>query len=257
MKAGGSERKMENDNFWDWDNGEGRRVSSVYQDAESQTDIQQNIDVPNVEGQNAEAQKTELQTTQNSEDERNQMQTDFVLVDVVQPEVSNTQQQPEQTDCQQDNYWQTDFHSMMPVQNTQQNQEKRQQKTNYGKTANYSSQFASNDISENKVSAIAAYLLGPIGIIIALLIARDSAYTAFHVRQALKITISSVILEIAAVIFALFGMIPFVGIIFKLALILVCAAWIGILVLRLIAVAQVCEGEAREPAIIGNIKCFQ
>ena len=100
-------------------------------------------------------------------------------------------------------------------------------------------------------------MLGPVGIIIALLIARDSAYTAFHVRQALKLTISSVILEIAAAVFVLFGLIPFMGIIFKLVLVLICAAWIGVLVLRLIAVAQVCDGEAREPAIIGKLNCFQ
>lgn len=103
---------------------------------------------------------------------------------------------------------------------------------------------------------MAAYLLGPIGIIIALLIARDSAYTAFHVRQALKLTICSVVLELMAAVLALFGMIPFVGIIFKLVLAILCVIWLGILVLRLIAIAQVCDGEAREPAVIGKMNCF-
>lgn len=103
---------------------------------------------------------------------------------------------------------------------------------------------------------MAAYLLGPIGIIIALLAARDSAYTAFHVRQALKITVCSIVLEIIAAVLALFGMIPLVGIIFKLVLVIICAIWLGVLVLRLAAIAQVCDGEAREPAIIGKMNCF-
>lgn len=257
MKAGGSGQKMENDNFWDWDNGEGRRVSSVYQDEEAQMDTEQTNKIPDAEELKDETGEIEPQATQITEDEKNQTQTDFVLIDVPATEKSETQQEPQRADCQQSNYQQTDFHSMIPVQNTQQNHQERQQNSNQSKTANHSSQFSFDDICENKVSAIAAYLLGPVGIIIALLIARDSAYTAFHVRQALKLTISSVILEIAAAVFALFGLIPFMGIIFKLVLILICAAWIGVLVLRLIAVAQVCDGEAREPAIIGKLNCFQ
>ena len=242
---------MENDNFWDWDNGEGRRISSVYQDEEAQTETDQTNKTSDAEDQKDEAGEIEPQPTQITENEKNQTQTDFVLIDVPATEKSDAQQKPQRADCQQDNYRQTDFHSMIPVQNTQQNHQERQQKSNQSKTANHSSQFSFDDICENKVSAIAAYLLGPVGIIIALLIARDSAYTAFHVRQALKLTISSVILEIAA------GLIPFMGIIFKLVLVLICAAWIGVLVLRLIAVAQVCDGEAREPAIIGKLNCFQ
>ena len=248
---------MENDNFWEWDNGEGRRISSVYQDEEAQTETDQTNKTSDAEDQKDEAGEIEPQPTQITENEKNQTQTDFVLIDVPATEKSDAQQKPQRADCQQDNYRQTDFHSMIPVQNTQQNHQETQQKSNQSKTANHSSQFSFDDICENKVSAIAAYLLGPVGIIIALLIARDSAYTAFHVRQALKLTISSVILEIAAAVFVLFGLIPFMGIIFKLVLVLICAAWIGVLVLRLIAVAQVCDGEAREPAIIGKLNCFQ
>jgi len=126
--------------------------------------------------------------------------------------------------------------------------EKRQRSQN---TA-YQMKFDEKDISENKIAAIAAYLLGPIGIIIALLVSSESPYAKFHVRQALKMTICSVILELFAAALALFGMMPLVGIIFKMVFIIICAAWVGVFILRLIAITQVSSGEAKEPAIIKN-----
>jgi Predicted membrane protein len=169
-------------------------------------------------------------------------------------ETGYQQSEYQQTQYQQDQ--QNNFQQIIPINNTQQNQGTKNQKGNRNQNTDYSANFDSKDISENKVSAMAAYLLGPVGIIIALLIARDSAYTAFHVRQALKLTVCSVALEIIAAILALFGMIPLVGIIFKLVLVIICIIWLGVLVLRLIAIAQVCDGEAREPAIVGKMKCF-
>lgn len=155
----------------------------------------------------------------------------------------------------QNNIPQPEFHPVILPTNTRQYDNYNNHNNynhNKSQTANHSADFNEKDISENKVSAIAAYLLGPIGIIIALLLACDSAYTAFHVRQALKITICSVLLELFAAVFALFGMIPLVGIIFRMILVLTCVAWFGVLILRLIAIAQVSSGEAREPVIIGN-----
>lgn len=163
--------------------------------------------------------------------------------------------QPDLRGEPQNNIPQPEFHPVVLPPNTR-------QYDNYDNHNNYhnnksqhtdhSAEFSAKDISENKVSAIAAYLLGPIGIIIALLLARDSAYTAFHVRQALKITICSVLLELFAAVFALFGMIPLVGIIFRMILVLASVAWFGVLILRLIAIAQVSSGEAKEPVIIGS-----
>lgn len=206
--------------------------------------------------QNTEAQNAKPQVTQIPKDDSSQIQTDFILVNAPQTEFSGARQESPQTGYSQNNCEQTDAHSIVPVQNLQKNQGEKQQKANQSRTENYRSEFTADDISENKVSAIAAYLLGPIGIIIALLIARDSAYTAFHVRQALKLTVSSVMLEIAAAILAVFGMIPFLGIIFKLLLVIVGVLWFIVLVLKLIAIAQVCDGEAREPAVIGKLNCF-
>jgi len=266
--------------------------SKIEQSNAKQTEIEINPAVQNTEIQKIEIQKIEAQNTevQNTEAQNNTIQSselqnetieqtkdippeivpenNFILVDDPQVPTQNTarqtqyeqtqyeQTQYEQTQYQQTRYQQNNFQQIIPIHNAQQDKGTGKRDANQNKNANYRSEFDLKDISENKVSAMAAYLMGPVGIIIALLIARDSAYTAFHVRQALKLTVCSVALEIIAAIFALFGMIPFVGMIFKLVLMIICAIWIYVLVLRLIAIAQVCDGEAREPAIIGKMNCF-
>lgn len=303
---------MDNNNNWNWNDGDTRRVSSVYQD-EDETNAFILVNPPqNIESQTTQPQTTESQTIDQSQaatpqniqsqpTEQPQLANsqNTQLQPIEQPQFANpqtTQSQPTEQprtaniqnikpqnidpqieqpqiiestpiDAQpnipqpdhrgepQNNIPQPEFHPVVLPPNTR-------QYDNYNNHNNYhnnksqhtdhSADFNEKDISENKVSSIAAYLLGPIGIIIALLLARDSAYTAFHVRQALKITICSVLLELFAAVFALFGMIPLVGIIFRMILILTCVAWFGVLILRLIAIAQVSSGEAREPVIIGN-----
>ena len=207
--------------------------------------------------QQTQYQETGNQQAQYQETENQQIQYQETGNQQIQYRGTGDQQtQYQETGYQQAENRQSDFQQIIPIQTMQQNQGTKNQRGNRNQNTDYSANFDSEDISENKVSAMAAYLLGPVGIIIALLIARDSAYTAFHVRQALKLTVCSVVLEIIAAILALFGMIPLVGIIFKLVLVIVCFIWLGVLVLRLIAIAQVCDGEAREPAIVGKMNCF-
>ncbi|WP_417403721.1 zinc-ribbon domain-containing protein [Hominenteromicrobium sp.] len=55
--------------------------------------------------------------------------------------------------------------------------------------ADHTAEFDPEDVSQNKVIAMAAYILGTVGIIIALLAAPQSKYAAFHSRQALKLDI--------------------------------------------------------------------
>lgn len=51
----------------------------------------------------------------------------------------------------------------------------------------HTAEFDPKDISDNKVFAMICYLMGFIGIIVALLATNSSKYAMFHVRQALKI----------------------------------------------------------------------
>ena len=101
----------------------------------------------------------------------------------------------------------------------------------------HTKEFDPKDISENKVIAMCIYLLGWIGILIALLASKESKYVSFHVRQALKIEVTQVIL-IVALIIPILGWLAY-G---------VCT--IILLVLRIIAFFQICGGKAKEIAII-------
>lgn len=269
----GWEQKMDSSNFWDWNTEDEHRVSAVYMDTEDETqcnvtqnEVKQNTGVDNP----IQGKEIHNESTGQTKDTPPEIvpENNFILIDNPFPPAQDTnaqndtaftqpqnqQPQNQKTQNQQPQFQQSGFQQIIPVQNAQQNQGTNRQ--NAGSSAGYRARFDSKDISENKVSAMAAYLLGPIGIIIALLLARDSAYTAFHVREALKLTVCSVVLEIMAAIFALFGMIPFVGIIFKMIFVIISAVWLSVVVLRLVAIAQVCDGEAREPVIIGKMNCF-
>lgn len=104
----------------------------------------------------------------------------------------------------------------------------------------HTAEFDAKDISDNKVYAMAPYLLGTIGIIIALLAAQKSDFTTFHVRQAVKITIVQVLLIFCCII-------PILGWIFAG----VCN--VIIFVLEIIMFFRVCKGKAIEVPIISNL----
>ena len=107
----------------------------------------------------------------------------------------------------------------------------------------HTAKFDPKDISDNKVYALAMYLLGFVGLIIALLGPKDSPYIQFHLRQNLKFMIvESLVALIMAVLFWTF-IVPIVGGI----------ALVTLLVLRLIAFFQICAGKAKEPAIIRSL----
>lgn len=113
----------------------------------------------------------------------------------------------------------------------------------YMDPSDHTGEFLPKDISDNKVMAMLPYLLGTIGVIIALLASRESAYTYFHVRQALKLTVVNVLIAIVSLILFWTVIIPI-------------AAGIGAIILfviRIICFFQVCSGKAKEPAIIRSL----
>lgn len=107
----------------------------------------------------------------------------------------------------------------------------------------HTAEFDPRDISENKVIAMAVYLMGWIGIIIALLGSNSSPYAAFHVRQALKITVVGTLLGICTLVLFWTIIVPVAAVIAMLVL----------FVVNIICFFQVCAGKAKEPAIIRNL----
>lgn len=107
----------------------------------------------------------------------------------------------------------------------------------------HTAEFDATDISENKVFAMLPYLLGTIGIIIALLASNTSQYVRFHVRQAIKFTVCSILAGICAVILCWTFIVPIAYIILAMVF----------LVLKIICFFQICGGKAKEPAIIRDL----
>ena len=114
----------------------------------------------------------------------------------------------------------------------------------YGQPAynpyDHTAEYDPRDISDNKVFAMLVYLMGTIGIIIALLASHTSPYTMFHVRQGLKLTVVNMLLGIVMLVLIWTVIVP-----------IVCGiAFVVLFVINIICFFQVCSGKAKEPAIV-------
>ncbi len=107
----------------------------------------------------------------------------------------------------------------------------------------HTAEFNAEDISANKIYAMLVYLTGAIGIIIALLAAKESKYVMFHVRQAMKLLVCEVIAVLAT------------AVLFWTCIMMIAGpvAITILAVLEIIAFFQVCGGKAKEPAIIRSL----
>lgn len=108
----------------------------------------------------------------------------------------------------------------------------------------HTAEFDAKDISDNKVFAMVCYILGIFGIVIALLASRSSEYTMFHVRQALKINVVTILMTVCAVLLCWTVIVPLAFVVMSIVL----------FVIQIICFFQVASGKAKEPAIIRNLK---
>jgi len=105
----------------------------------------------------------------------------------------------------------------------------------------HTSEFDPKDISDNKVIAMLVYLMGIVGVILAALIgANTSPYVAFHIRQSLKFMVVEILLVLCCAILFWTIIVPVVAGIFEVVL----------SVVKIICFVQICQGQAKEPAII-------
>ena len=126
----------------------------------------------------------------------------------------------------------------------------------YTDVYDHTAEFDSEDISSNKVVAMAAYVLGMVGIVIALLAAPNSKYAAFHSRQALKLSITNTLLTFVMVLLSWMPVVPVLGIailgIICIVFLLGCSVILW--VVRIICFFQVCSGKAKEALIIRSLR---
>ena len=108
----------------------------------------------------------------------------------------------------------------------------------------HTSNFDPQDIATSKLYCMACYLLDFVGIFLALMGAKDSAYGQFHIRQAMKFTILEALLGLCAGIFCWTLVIP----------VLAAIALILLLVLKFLVFIQLCKGKAIEPPVIRKLK---
>ncbi len=108
----------------------------------------------------------------------------------------------------------------------------------------HTAEFDAKDISENKVVAMLVYLLGAIGIIIALLAGNTSPYASFHARQALKFIVVEMLAAVCTLILCWTLIVPFAYLVLSITL----------TVIKFICFFQICAGKAKEPAIIRSLK---
>lgn len=107
----------------------------------------------------------------------------------------------------------------------------------------HTAEFTQADVSANKVISMLVYLMGAIGIVIALLASNTSPYAAFHVRQALKFTVVEILASICAALLFWTFIVPIIYGILMLVL----------TVVKFICFFQICSGKAKEPAIIRSL----
>ena len=110
----------------------------------------------------------------------------------------------------------------------------------------HTTKFAAPDISEHKLVCMLVYLLDFPGIILALLDCPDSPFARFHIRQSMKYTVLEIILSMAAILLCWTVVVP----------VLALVALVNLMVLKFISFLQVCKGQAKEPAIVRNLKCL-
>lgn len=108
----------------------------------------------------------------------------------------------------------------------------------------HTAEFEQKDISENKVVSMLVYLMGWIGIVIALLGSNTSPYVAFHVRQGLKFKVVDILMLICMILLCWTIIIPIAYLIMKVVF----------FVIRIICFFQICAGKAKEPAIIRSLE---
>lgn len=112
----------------------------------------------------------------------------------------------------------------------------------------HTSEYDANEISNNKIFAMLPYLLGWIGVIVALLASgkKDDSkmgYIDFHVRQALKITVVNTLLGIITLLLCWTIIFAVVGGICMLIM----------FVIRIIGFFSVCSGNAKELPIVRSL----
>lgn len=116
-------------------------------------------------------------------------------------------------------------------------------------TPDTTAEFSKDDIEQNRIMAVFAYLSWLV--IIPLVAAKDSKFAKFHANQGLVLAITEIVI---GVFLGVLRDIPVLGIIFSIAGSLLSLACFILMVLGIINAAN---GKAKELPIIGGVRIFK
>lgn len=118
-------------------------------------------------------------------------------------------------------------------------------------STDFTADFTPEDIQQNKVSAILAYFL----FFIPLLMSPNSPFSKFHANQSLILLITNVVLMTAAVIVSfILGMIPIIGMI---GMLIPPIIGLGVFALFVIGLINAAQGSAKELPLIGKYRIIK
>lgn len=109
-------------------------------------------------------------------------------------------------------------------------------------TNDHTAEFSAQDISDNKVYALLAYLLGIFGVIVVGLVARDSKFAMFHMRQSAKLVVVEWLFGLIAALLFWTVIVPIAYFVFVIVL----------AVVEIICIVNVCKGKAKEAPIVSS-----
>ncbi len=108
----------------------------------------------------------------------------------------------------------------------------------------HTAEMDQEDIAKGKLYAIFVYLFGPVAMIVGLLAVKDSKFLDFHIKLNIKYLVVNTILVLLSAVFCWTFVIPIAG--------AICMCIVSVLII--ISFVQCCKGQAKDPAIIKNIK---
>ncbi len=111
----------------------------------------------------------------------------------------------------------------------------------------HTAEFDAQDISDNKVYALSAYLFSFLGVILCNVLAKESPYALFHAKEALKIDIVTIVVYLLSCFLCWTCIVPVAG------AILLCILF----VVKIICFVQVCKGQAKEPWMVRSISALK
>lgn len=109
----------------------------------------------------------------------------------------------------------------------------------------HTAEFAPEDVHNNKLLALLCYIMGVVGVVVALLskASDNSPYLSFHIKQALKLVITQMLIGIITVLLCWTCIVPFAG--------AVCS--VIILVVQIICFFQTCSNKSVEAPIVRSL----